>query len=170
MYDRVTLFIKHNIQENSMGWPYDNNDDAFSNMFTSPNNTGFNSNAFNAWSDGATSTQYNDFANLGGEGQKDFMNYVNNQGKPEGFGFNNSTLGGVGSALQGVGSLAGAWAGLKQVKLGREELASQKEQWNKNYEAQSTTTNNRLRDQNAWKTAQGRSDMATLVPKYGTIG
>ena len=87
-----------------------------------------------------------------------------------GLGWNTGTLQGVGSVLKGVGSLAGAWAGMKGVKLGEKELAALTEQWNKNYESQAITVNNRLRDQNAWKGAQGRTDMATLVPKYGNIG
>ena len=83
---------------------------------------------------------------------------------------NNGTLSSVGSALQGAGALAGAWAGLKQVKLAREMMGNQVDQWNKNYESQAVTINNRLNDQNAWKKAQGRTDMASLVPKYGNIG
>ena len=103
-----------------------------------------------------TDKQYNSLVNPTGTNGTNWMN--------------NGTLQGVGSALQGAGALAGAWAGLKQVKLAREMMGNQVDQWNKNYESQAVTINNRLNDQNAWKKAQGRTDMASLVPKYGNIG
>jgi len=81
-------------------------------------------------------------------------------------GWNTDTLKGAGSILGGVGSLAQAWAGLQNVKLGKEELAAKKDMWSKNYASQATTTNNQINDQNAWKAAQGRTDFASLVPKY----
>jgi hypothetical protein len=84
----------------------------------------------------------------------------------EGFGFNNSTLSAGGSVLSGLGSLANAWAGLQGVKLGKQQLGVQQDQWNKNYDSQATTINNRIADQNAWKAAQGRTDLGSLVPKY----
>jgi len=89
----------------------------------------------------------------------------NNKGLDTGMWGNNtgSTLKGAGSILSGAGSLASAWTGLKNVKLAREAMGIQVAQWDKNYAAQRDATNNRLNDQNSWKKAQGRSDMATLI-------
>ena len=94
------------------------------------------------------------------------LNYKKMPGKDGKIGWNTGTLEGVGSVMGGLGSLAQAWAGLQNVKLGKQELASQKEQWNKNYASQATTVNNQIANQNAWKTAQGRSDMGNLVKTY----
>ena len=82
------------------------------------------------------------------------------------WGFNKSTFDTVGNVAGGFGKLAQAWAGLQNVKLGREELSSQKEQWNKNYASQATTVNNQISDQNAWKAAQGRTDFGNKVKTY----
>lgn len=93
-----------------------------------------------------------------------------NMGTTPDFGFNQGTLKGVGSVLSGVGSLGQAWAGLQNVKLSEQALANQMDQWSKNYENQVTTINNQIRDQNAWKAAQGRTDFAQLLPTKQNIG
>ncbi len=85
-------------------------------------------------------------------------------------GFNLPTFKTAGSVMSGLGSLGQAWAGLQNVKLGKQELAQLKDQWNKNYTSQAITTNNQIANQNAWKTAQGRTDLGKLVPTYGSIG
>ena len=72
-------------------------------------------------------------------------------------------LKGVGSVLTGVGSLAQAWTAMKGLDLARESAANQQMQWNKNYDAQRTATNNAIANQNAWKAASGRSDLGSYV-------
>jgi hypothetical protein len=85
-------------------------------------------------------------------------------------GMNLPTFKTAGSVMSGLGSLGQAWAGLQNVKLGKQELAQLKDQWNKNYASQAITTNNQIANQNAWKTAQGRTDLGDLVPRYNNIG
>ena len=72
-------------------------------------------------------------------------------------------LGGVGSALEGFGSLASGWAAMKNLKLTKQAMATQQDQWNTNYESQRTATNNQIGNQNAWKKAQGRTDYGSYV-------
>ena len=70
---------------------------------------------------------------------------------------------GFGSAMQGLGSLASGWAAMKNLKLARQSMDNQQNQWNKNYESQRTTVNNQIDNQNAWKKAQGRTDYGKTV-------
>ena len=76
---------------------------------------------------------------------------------------NKDFLGGAGSVLQGFGSLASGWAAMKNLKLTKEAMDTQQNQWNTNYEAQRTATNNQIGNQNAWKQAQGRTDYGSYV-------
>lgn len=80
-----------------------------------------------------------------------------------GFGFNKDTLGAVSAGLGGLGKLASGWAALKGIGVAKDELAMQTEFARKNFAATKTTVNNRIRDQNAYKTAQGRTDLAKLI-------
>lgn len=65
-----------------------------------------------------------------------------------------SSYGGYGQAglglLQGVGSM---YMGMKQYGLAKDQLAFGKEQFNKNYAAQRTTTNTALEDRQAARVA-----------------
>jgi len=70
---------------------------------------------------------------------------------------------GVGSLIGGVGGLAQGWAALKNVGLARDAYNTQKNQYQQNYEAQRTTTNNQIANQNAFKKAQGRTDYGSYV-------
>ncbi len=79
------------------------------------------------------------------------------------FRFDNKTLTAVGSGLSGLGRLAQGWASLKELSLAREAFGFKKDLANRQYDATRLTTNNRINDQNAWKTAQGRTDLAKLV-------
>ncbi len=163
------------IKENFMGM-FDLNDDEknrFAGIYGNSGNTGYDSPAMITWGDNATFSQYNDFANLGSDDQKSFIKYVNKQGKlgDKGkLGWNTGTFNAAGSILEGLGSVGTAWAGLQGVKLGKAELAELKNQWSKNYASQAITTNNQIANQNAWKTAQGRTDLGNLVPRYNNIG
>ena len=76
---------------------------------------------------------------------------------------NKDFLSGAGSALQGIGSLATGWAAMKNLKLTKEAMDTQQNQWNKNYETQRLVTNNQIGNQNAWKQAQGRTDYGAYV-------
>jgi hypothetical protein len=72
-------------------------------------------------------------------------------------------LRGVGAVLGGVGSLSQAWTAMKGLDFAKQAAATQEAQWNKNYEAQRTATNNAIANQNAWKLASGRSDTSAYV-------
>ena len=76
---------------------------------------------------------------------------------------NKDFLGGVGSAMEGLGSLAQGWAAMKNLKLTRQAMENQQNQWTTNYEAQRLATNNAIANQNAWKQAQGRTDYGSYV-------
>ena len=76
---------------------------------------------------------------------------------------NKDFLGGIGSAMEGLGSLASGWAALKNLKLTRQAMENQQNQWQTNYEAQRLATNNAIANQNAWKQAQGRTDFGSYV-------
>lgn len=69
-----------------------------------------------------------------------------------------STGGGYGSAglgiLQGLGS---AFMGMKQYSLAKDSLKQSKEQFNRNYDAQKTTTNASLEDRQAARVASNPS-------------
>lgn len=69
----------------------------------------------------------------------------------------------ISGIMGGVGNLAQGWAAIKSLGLAQDSIDLQKEFANKNYEASKVTINNRINDQNAWKTAQGRTDLAKLV-------
>ena len=72
-------------------------------------------------------------------------------------------LGGAGSVLKGFGSLASGWAAMKNLKLTKEAMDTQQNQWQTNFDAQSLATNNQISNQNAWKQAQGRTDYGSYV-------
>jgi hypothetical protein len=76
---------------------------------------------------------------------------------------NKDFLGGVGSAMEGLGSLARGWAAMKNLKLTRQAMENQQNQWTTNYEAQRLAANNQIANQNAWKQAQGRTDFGSYV-------
>lgn len=77
--------------------------------------------------------------------------------------FNKDTIGLGISGLQGVGSLLQGWGALKNAKLGKQQLAENRRMYDQNYAAQRTLTNNAIADQNAYKTAQGMSNLSNLV-------
>jgi hypothetical protein len=52
---------------------------------------------------------------------------------------NKDFLGGVGSAMEGLGSLASGWAALKNLKLSRQAMENQQNQWQTNFDAQGRT-------------------------------
>jgi hypothetical protein len=73
------------------------------------------------------------------------------------------TMTGFGDVMKGFGSLASGWAAMKNLKLTRQAMENQQNQWQQNYESQRLTTNNAIANQNAWKQAQGRTDFGAYV-------
>ena len=91
-------------------------------------------------------------------------------GKGSGFGWNMDTMNMLGKGLGGLGNLASGWAALKGLGIAEDELEENKRQYNQNYaqqlrafEGDRTRANTRISDQNAWKTAQGRTDLGSLI-------
>ena len=94
----------------------------------------------------------------------------NMQGNNEGFGWNMGTANMISSGLGGLGNLARGWAAIKGLGIAEDELEENKRQYNQNYaqqlrafEGDRTRANTRISDQNAWKTAQGRTDLGSLI-------
>lgn len=89
--------------------------------------------------------------------------YRKGLGEERGSWLNQENLAMFSSAATGIGGLAKAWSALKTVGLTKDAYANQNKQWQADYDAQKTTTNNRIKDQNAFKKAQGRTDYGNLV-------
>ena len=90
--------------------------------------------------------------------------------KDSGFGWNKGTADTIGAGLGGIGNLARGWAAIKSLGIAKDQLEENKRQYNQNYaqqlrafEADRTRANTRISDQNAWKTAQGRTDLGSLI-------
>lgn len=67
----------------------------------------------------------------------------------------------IGSGIQGLASAWGAWNGMQQTKLAKEQMATSIDQWNKNYANQVQTYNTRLEDRTrARAAATGQSQAA----------
>jgi len=99
-----------------------------------------------------------------------FMDKLNNDylkqaSTPGEIGWNTGTLEGAGSILGGIGSLAQAWAGLQGVKLGKERLAMQDQQFGANFTNQATLLNNQVDKHNTWAAANRNS---TVYDNIGT--
>lgn len=75
-----------------------------------------------------------------------------------------STTGGYGSVGLGLAQgLASAWMGMKQYGLAKDQLAFQKDAFNKNYTAQAQTTNTALEDRQ-------RARVASNPGAYQSVG
>jgi len=72
--------------------------------------------------------------------------------------FNADNMNAFGSAMKGLGSLASGWAAIKNLGLTRQAMEDSRNQWQANYDAGVTATNNQINNVNAWKKAQGRTD------------
>ena len=77
--------------------------------------------------------------------------------------FNQDNMSAFASGAKGLGSLASGWAALKNLKLSRQAMENQQNQWQTNFDAQALATNNAIANQNAWKKAQGRTDYGAYV-------
>lgn len=134
-----------------------------------------NANAgFQSWASTASTPDLTGYGELNQAGQQSWIDKMNaDYLKPptEGVGFNNSTFEGVGSLLGGVGSLAQAWAGLQGVKLGKERLAMQDQQFGANFTNQSTMLNNQINKHNNWATANNITNRYdNIETNYKNIG
>jgi hypothetical protein len=168
-----------------MGWPFDDDDDEKNRWKIDTTGVITPQQAqqgyMNAWTN-LSALDRQDFLKGGAgmtdkrlafqtDANKQYLGGLSGSGSDKGkLGWNTGTFNAAGSILEGLGSVGTAWAGLQGVKLGKAELAELKNQWSKNYASQAITTNNQIANQNAWKTAQGRTDLGKLVPTYGSIG
>ena len=107
---------------------------------------------------------------LGHMDMSNFGNMGSNNSPASGFGMNLDTFNMAGNALGGLGKLAQGWAALKGLGIAEDQMMQNQAQFDQNfgmqqkaYDANVLQTNNRIGDQNAWKTAQGRTDLAKLV-------
>lgn len=78
------------------------------------------------------------------------------------------------AGLQTLGSVMGAWNGYQQNKLAKQQLAFQKDSFNKQYAAQRNLTNSQLEDrqrnrvyQNEQTGRTGTMSVAEYMDKYG---
>lgn len=74
-------------------------------------------------------------------------------GRDGGFGFNPSTFNSIGVGLQGIGSLVGAYANLKNYGLAKDNLAFQKSAFEDNFALQRGLLEERLNTRNATRAA-----------------
>ena len=98
-----------------------------------------------------------------------FMDKVNNDylrqaSTPGDIGWNTGTLEGAGSILGGVGSLAQAWAGLQGVKLGKQRLDAQDQQFGANFTNSAIMLNNQINKHNNWAAANN------ITNRYDNVG
>ena len=86
-------------------------------------------------------------------------------------GFNSQYGSTIMGGLQAAGGLWGAYSGMQQNKLVKQQMANSLNQWNKNYANQVASYNTRLEDrQNARVAAQGtkyHQDTASYMAKNG---
>lgn len=87
-------------------------------------------------------------------------------------GLSNFTKGIAG--LQTLGSLMGAWNGYQQTKVAKQQLAFQKDAFNKQYGAQRNLTNSQLEDRQRRRVSEaaangytGTMSVAEYMDKYG---
>jgi hypothetical protein len=104
---------------------------------------------------------FNQLASTQFKPDHNYGNWFSNMQTPDWL--NSGNMEGFGSAMKGIGSLASGWAALKNLKLTRQSLDNQQNQWQSDYDAQRLTTNNQIANQNAWKKAQGRTDYGSYV-------
>ena len=72
----------------------------------------------------------------------------------------------VSPVLQGIGSLAQSWAAMKQLDLAKDQFSFQKDAFNKNWAAQTSTLNTAMADRQAARVGSA----GTLTNKYQSVG
>jgi len=90
--------------------------------------------------------------------------------RPDGFGMNLETFNVAGNAIGGLGKLAQGWAAIKGLGIAEDQLVENQAQFAQNfgmqekaYDANVVQANNDINNRNAWKAAQGRTDLSQLV-------
>lgn len=73
------------------------------------------------------------------------------------------------AGLQTLGNLMGAWNGYQQTKIAKQQLAFQKDSFNKQYGAQKNLTNSQLEDRQRRRVMESSDNMsvADYMNKYG---
>lgn len=118
--------------------------------FAQQQDMGFNPNTLNNYGAGSLGTSNQ--IGLNGFDMNTFLPELGNIGNPGGGGFdwggawNKLDFGKIGSGLQGISGLMGAWNGMKQLDLAEDQFAFQKNAYNKNYDNQVKTVNTELAD------------------------
>ena len=87
-----------------------------------------------------------------------------------GFGFNNETMTAGGSLLKGLGSVFQALMAYKNYGLAKEQMQQSADAFNINTANQTALLNDRIRDVNAFKTAQNMKNVSSLLPNYQLPG
>lgn len=87
-----------------------------------------------------------------------------------GFGFNNETLNAGGSVLKGLGSVFQALMAYKNYGLAKDQMQQSTDAFNINTANQTALLNDRIRDVNAFKTAQNMKNLGTTLPNYQLPG
>lgn len=136
-----------------MAWPNDNNPLAQS-WGSTGNNSSFGSMGNWGMSGGNQGMDWGDTLGYGGTGLQDLgsasmfgdMGFGNQNGLSQGFDWGKlmDNMGGVSGIMGGIGSLAQAWAGMKQLGLSEDMLKENKNQFNLNYNAQAGLANSQL--------------------------
>lgn len=88
----------------------------------------------------------------------------------DGNGLNFGSLQGWGSVMGGIGSLAGAWNGLQQVRLAKDQFKFAKGMAETNLANQAAVTNQALRDRRSGRRAVFGGNKGTGAQVSGSIG
>lgn len=102
---------------------------------------------------GGTPTNAQIFSDIGGQAPQGIFGGIGQWLKDSGAFGTRDQQGWAGPALQGVSSLANMYMGMKQYGLAKDQLAFQKDSFNKQYDANRTLTNSRLEDRQAARVA-----------------
>lgn len=123
------------------------------------------------WGQGSTFGNLN-YTLTGGTIDPNILKAFNNAAQTTTGSMSNFSKGVAG--LQTFGSLMGAWNGYQQNKLAKQQLAFQKDAFNKQYSAQRNLTNSQLEDrqrnrvyQNEQTGRTGTMSVAEYMDKYG---
>lgn len=87
-----------------------------------------------------------------------------------GIGFNNETMSAGGSLLSGLGSVFKALMAYKNYGLAKEQMQQSTDAFNINTANQTALLNNRIKDMNAFKTANNMTNTSSLLNNYQLPG
>jgi len=86
------------------------------------------------------------------------------------FGFNNETLTAGGSVLKGLGSVFEALMAYKNYGLAKDMMKQSTDAFNINTANQTALLNNKIKDVNAFKTANKMTNTSSMLPNYQLPG